>query len=119
MSNTALEPIFKSDPPAPSSKLEVLQEYFPAMEKALKHKGVTREQLWRKYIEEHPDGYRLSQFKEDYRRWKKVSNGTMHIDNKTGEKTVVDAILDRLVHDVHRMDIEGDSKRKNRKIKNM
>ena len=36
-----------------------------------------------------------------------------------GEKTVADAILDRLVHDAHRIDIEGDSMRKNRKIKNM
>lgn len=35
------------------------------------------------------------------------------------EKTVADAILDRLVHDAHRIDIEGDSMRKNRKIKNM
>ena len=33
-----------------------------------------------------------------------------------GEKTVADAILDRLVHDAHRIDIEGDSMRKNRKI---
>jgi DNA replication protein DnaC len=36
-----------------------------------------------------------------------------------GEKTVADAILDRFVHDAHRMDIDGDSMRKNRKIKNM
>ena len=36
-----------------------------------------------------------------------------------GEKTVADAILDRLVHDAHRMDIDGDSMRKNKKIKNM
>jgi DNA replication protein DnaC len=36
-----------------------------------------------------------------------------------GEKTVADAILDRLVHDAHRIDIEGDSMRKNRNIKNM
>lgn len=36
-----------------------------------------------------------------------------------GEKTVADAILDRLVHDAHRIDLEGDSMRKNRNIKNM
>lgn len=36
-----------------------------------------------------------------------------------GEKKVADAILDRLVHDAHRIDIEGDSMRKNRKIKNI
>ena len=32
-----------------------------------------------------------------------------------GEKTVADAILDRLVHDDHRIEIEGDSMRRNKK----
>ena len=32
-----------------------------------------------------------------------------------GEKTVADAILDRLVHDAHRIDIKGESMRKKRK----
>ena len=66
------------------------------MEKALKRKGITREMLWRKYLEDHPDGYRLSQFKEYYRRWTKVSNGTMLIDHKAGDKMYVDYAGDRL-----------------------
>ena len=33
-----------------------------------------------------------------------------------GEKTVADAILDRLVHDAHRIEIEGDSMRKKKKF---
>ncbi len=36
-----------------------------------------------------------------------------------GEKTVADAILDRLVHDAHRVDIDGDSMRRNKKLKNL
>lgn len=35
-----------------------------------------------------------------------------------GEKTVADAILDRLVHDAHRLVIEGDSMRKKKKFIN-
>jgi DNA replication protein DnaC len=35
-----------------------------------------------------------------------------------GEKTVADAILDRLVHDAHRLAIEGDSMRKKKKFTN-
>ena len=35
-----------------------------------------------------------------------------------GEKTVADAILDRLVHDAHRLEITGESMRKKRKINN-
>jgi len=56
LNNTSLEELFKTDPPTSSDKLETLRGYFPEMEKALKRKGVTREQLWRKYISEHPDG---------------------------------------------------------------
>lgn len=33
-----------------------------------------------------------------------------------GEKTVADAILDRLVHDAHRIEIEGDSMRRKKKL---
>jgi DNA replication protein DnaC len=36
-----------------------------------------------------------------------------------GEKTMADAILDRLVHDAHRIDIDGDSMRKNKKLRNL
>ncbi len=36
-----------------------------------------------------------------------------------GEKTLADAILDRLVHDANRIDIDGDSMRKNKKLKNL
>ncbi len=32
-----------------------------------------------------------------------------------GEKTVADAIMDRLVHDAHRIELMGDSMRKTRK----
>jgi DNA replication protein DnaC len=35
-----------------------------------------------------------------------------------GEKTVADAILDRLVHDAHRIEIDGDSLRRKRKFIN-
>ena len=31
-----------------------------------------------------------------------------------GEKTVADAILDRLVHDAHRLELNGESMRKNK-----
>ena len=35
-----------------------------------------------------------------------------------GEKTVADAILDRLVHDAHRLELEGDSMRRKKKLSN-
>jgi DNA replication protein DnaC len=36
-----------------------------------------------------------------------------------GEKTLADAILDRLVHDANRVNIDGDSMRKNRNLRNL
>jgi len=96
LSNTVLEELFKSDLPTPGEKLKTLKGYFPEMEKALKRKGITREQLWRKYISEHPDGYRLSQFKVHYNRWRKQSSGVMHIEHKAGDKMYVDYAGNRL-----------------------
>ena len=89
LSNTQMERLFKSGR-KDNPKLERLQEYFPEMEKMLKRKGVTREHLWDKYIEENPDGYRLSQFKEYYSRWRKQVNSVMHIEHKSGDKMYVD-----------------------------
>jgi len=90
LSNTELEALFKQDKKQPNERLEQLHEYFPEMEKALKKKGVTREQLWQKYIIAHPDGYRLSQFKEYYSRWNKKVNSSMHIEHKAGDKMYID-----------------------------
>jgi len=39
--------------------------------------------------------------------------------NVTGEKTVSDAILDRMVHDAHRVDIDRDSMRRNKKLRKL
>ena len=36
-----------------------------------------------------------------------------------GEKMMADAILDRLVHDANRVDIDGDSMRKNKNLRNL
>ncbi len=96
LSNTSLEELFKSEAPLPHDRLDTLRGYFPQMEKALKRKGVTREQLWKKYISKHPEGYRISQFKEHYNRWRKQSAGVMHIEHKAGDKMQVDYAGDRL-----------------------
>ncbi|MCB0669075.1 MAG: ATP-binding protein [Saprospiraceae bacterium] len=34
-----------------------------------------------------------------------------------GESTIADAILDRIVHSAHRIDLQGDSQRKKNKVK--
>jgi transposase len=77
-------------------KYRDLEQMFPDIEKALKRKDVTKQLLWARYKEEHPDGYGLSQFKHYYLRWKKSRNPVMHIDHKAGEKMYVDYAGDKL-----------------------
>jgi len=95
LTNTELERSFKATK-ARNEKLEELEKYFPEMEKMLKRKCITREYLWNNYITTHPDGYRLSQFKEYYRRWRKRVNSVMHIEHKAGDKMYVDYAGNRL-----------------------
>ncbi len=96
LNNTSLEALFKTEEAVSNPKLEILRSYFPEMEKALKRKGITREHQWHTYISEHPDGYRVSQFKEHYNRWRKQSAGVMHIEHKAGDKMQVDYTGNRL-----------------------
>lgn len=56
-----------------------------------KKNGVTRTLLWQEYIAEHPDGYRLSQFNEHYRRYRKdKKNSRMVQERVPGERAFVD-----------------------------
>jgi transposase len=73
-----------------------LQAFFPQVEKALKRRENTKEKLWQQYLLQHPDGYRLTQFKRYYLRWLKVRNPVMHIEHKAGEKMYVDYAGEKL-----------------------
>jgi transposase len=82
--------------PEPSNKYKILEQFFPIIEKELKKRGVTRYQLWNKYILKHPDGFKLSQFKYHYRAWLKRSNPVMHIEHKAGDKMYIDFAGEKL-----------------------
>jgi len=71
-------------------KLQTLFSLFPAMDKELKRKGVTRLLLWEEYKLKHPDGYSKSQFKHYFAQWKAQVNPSMHIEHKAGDKLYVD-----------------------------
>lgn len=73
-----------------------LLEYFPAMEKSLKKKGITKKLLWQQYREGNPDGYGYSQFKHYYLRWQKPRKSVMHIEHKAGDKMYVDYTGEKL-----------------------
>jgi transposase len=52
--------------------------------------GVTLALLHLEYLEQHPDGYRYTQFCEIYRRWLKRRRLTMRQTHRAGEKLFVD-----------------------------
>lgn len=92
-----LEDLFtKPEEEAISPKLQALFSRFPAMDKELKRKGVTRRLLWEEYRKTHPDGYGLSQFKNYFAAWKDQVNPSMRIEHKAGDKMYVDFAGDKL-----------------------
>ncbi len=100
MSDGELEQFFMNMVPRSTieedPKYQVLKSIFPQVEKALKRKGATKEQLWMKYKETNPDGYCISQFKHYYLLWQKSHNPVMHIEHKAGDKMYVDYAGEKL-----------------------
>src|SRR4030042_6783694 len=91
LNDSELEQLFSfKEQREPDKRLQELITIFPEVEKALKRKGVTKEGVWRKYYEAHPDGYRETQFRSHYNQWSKHVNSVMHVEHKAGDKMYVD-----------------------------
>ncbi len=64
LSDKELEDLFVKPEDRPlNERLQTLFGLFPAIDKELKKKGVTRLLLWEEYKRHHPDGVGKSQFK--------------------------------------------------------
>jgi len=97
LSDKELEDLFVKPEEKPlNERLQNLFNLFPAIEKELKKKGVTRQILWEAYKQNNPDGIGLSQFKHYFSQWKAQVNPTMHMEHKAGDKLYVDFAGDKL-----------------------
>jgi transposase len=98
LSDQKLSELFGKPPviKEPTERQENLLSFFPNMDKALRGTGVTREKLWKEYIEKYPDGYRYTQFCISYRQWQKKVNPVMHMVHKAGDKLFVDYAGEKL-----------------------
>src|SRR5580700_11075949 len=97
LSDKDLEDMFVKPEDKPlSEKLQTLFSLFPAIDKALKKKGVTRQMLWQQYRQAHPNGLGVSQFKRYYAQWKAQVNPTMHMEHKAGDKLYIDFAGEKL-----------------------
>lgn len=97
LSDKDLEDLLIKPPEVPANdRVATLIGLFPGIEKALKRKGATRQELWKQYTADTPDALGLSQFNTYYRQWKASANPTMRIDHKAGDKLYVDYAGDKL-----------------------
>ncbi len=85
-----LSVLFRSQKKAKTSRLSILEQYFPYFDKELKRTGVTRYLLWEEYLLKHPDGFKRAQFFYWYNQWRKEVSPVMHFDHKAGDKLFID-----------------------------
>jgi transposase len=97
LSDKDLEDLFIHPDEKPlKEKHKILFNLFPVYDKELRKKGITRQILWMKYKQEHPDGVGRSQFNHYFAQWKKQVNPTMRMEHKAGDKLYVDFAGDKL-----------------------
>jgi transposase len=73
-----------------SLRYQQLLRHLEAADKELAKPGVTRQLLWREYLEEHPDGYGYTQFCYYLQRLLAKKDVTMHLEYRPGEQTMID-----------------------------
>ena len=99
LSDSELEKLFiKGGAREPTERLVYLHSCFPAVDKELKRKGVTRQMLWEKYQKTNSNAFGFTQFCKYYKRWKNQVDPVMHIDHKAGDKVYVDYAGEKLYY---------------------
>lgn len=76
--------------PEKSQRQLDLEAMLPGICRELKRKGVTREQLYKEYIQKYPEGYSISRFCGFIRLYSAQSRPVMHIEHKAGDKMYID-----------------------------
>jgi transposase len=90
MDDTALEALLHDPDQEDLARYQSLQQLFPHFEKELTRTGVTRWVLWGEYKAKHPEGFGYSQFCDHFKRWKKSSSGTLHLEHEPADKLFID-----------------------------
>lgn len=85
-----LSVLFRSEEKPKTTRLSILEQYFPYFDKELKRTGVTRYLLWEEYISKHPEGFGRTQFFYWYSQWRKEVSPVMHFEHKAGDKLFID-----------------------------
>jgi|SRR5579859_269913 len=76
--------------PIPSAKPERALPDWSLVHREIRRKGVTLQLLHLEYLEQHPQGYKYSQFCDLYRLWQQKLDMPMRQEHRAGEKVFVD-----------------------------
>jgi transposase len=73
-----------------SARYQQLLQHLESADTELVKTGVTRQLLWREYLEQHPDGYGYSQYCYYLQQMLAKKDVTMHLEYQPGEQTMID-----------------------------
>jgi transposase len=73
-----------------SVRYQRLLSHLEGAERELSRPGVTRQLLWREYLEQHPDGYGYSQYCYHLQQLLNKKDVVMHLEYKPAEQLMVD-----------------------------
>jgi len=90
MDDATLDGLFPSKANHDQVLYEQLYSYFPYYQKELTKPGCTLLELWQKYLEKHPEGYKYTQFVHYFRHWQDRTKVSGKLEHKAGEKVFVD-----------------------------
>ena len=76
MDGATLESLFPTRTNHDQVLYEQLCSYFPYYQKELTKPGCTLLELWQKYLEKHPEGYKYTQFVHYFRQWQGLPRRT-------------------------------------------
>jgi transposase len=73
-----------------ADRLQHLHKHFSYAESELSRTGVTRQLLWKEYIDQHPDGYVYSHYCHHFSQYLRNKDLVMHMEYQVGDLVMVD-----------------------------
>ncbi len=73
-----------------AERLQQLISYLKEAEHELSKTGVTRQLLWKEYLQRHPDGYAYSHYCYHLKQYLKHTDVTMHLEYNAADMIMVD-----------------------------
>lgn len=73
-----------------SERYQQLLCHFEGCDRELTRPGVTRQLLWREYLEQHPEGYAYSQYCYHLQQFLGKKDVVMHLEYNPGEQIMID-----------------------------